>query len=112
MPVTKESILSPDPLRIEPVEAAECGGTVYVRQLDGTEFLEWVAGGPDDETVIKKLVRLVVACLCDENRTPLLDAADADALGKRNADLLQRLIDKAKEVNGIGKKAHEANVKN
>lgn len=106
--ISKEDIFNFDDLQLEPVPVPEWGGmTVYLRPMTGAEREQYesrlleVARLP---TIVEKInaihANLVFLCACNEAGERLFtEKEDFDKLMKKNWLALDRLIDKAKEIN-------------
>jgi len=117
--LTAKQILAADDLAREAVAVPEWGGTVYVRTMTGEEkdrFDEsnWVAGEDGEGRFDGDGYRGRLACrvLCDESGKALFSEADCLRLGAKSVKALDRVLEVAKRLNGIGKEGHEAAVKN
>lgn len=110
--LTRDQILAaqdiPAPV---PVDVPEWGGTVFVRVMSGTERDAWEAASLKIQGTGKKTsavpnlenarARLCALCLCDEHGKRLFSNNDVAELGKKNARALDRVYDKASQINGI-----------
>ncbi len=117
--LTANQILAADDLAREAVEVPEWGGTVYVRVMTGDEkdaFDEsnWVDGDDGERRFDADGYRARLACrvLCDPAGKNLFDASGVLRLGAKSAKALDRVLEAARRLNGIGVEAHEAAVKN
>lgn len=105
--LTKNEILSQSDRAIEMVEAPEWGGVVFVRSLSGEERDQFEASivernGRDVRTNLRNLrARLVVLAACDESGKPIFAPGDADALGAKNAAVLDRIFSVAQRLSGL-----------
>ena len=107
--LTRDDILAADDLPFTDVVVPEWGGKVRVRTLKGADrarLLE-ITGGADDGAPEDWVERLVAACACDEAGEPLFDAADLQALGQKNARVLQRIFEAADDLNAVSDRAVE-----
>lgn len=92
---------------IEKVDVPEWGGHVYVRSLTGHErdaFEESIieGRGKNRNVNMRNLrAKLVAAATVDSNKKRLFDAAQVDALGKKNSRALDRVFEKAQELSGL-----------
>lgn len=102
MILSRDAILQADDLKKEKVEVPEWGGAVFVTTLTGSarELLEaeMYSDKPD------KNVRALFCALSivDEQGEPLFTKADVGRLSKKNWRALDRVFDKARELNAIG----------
>jgi hypothetical protein len=111
--MTKDSILAAADMTTETVECPEWGGPVHVRTLSGTERDAFEASmldakGKGASNLANIRARLLVRALCDDSGNRLFADADADALGRKSAKVLDRLFDVAQRINGLGAKDVEA----
>jgi hypothetical protein len=94
------------------VDVPEWDAEVWLRPMSSDERFAWVkatAGLGDDARIVHALL---VRCLCDETGARLLTDEDVAALGKKNGDVIDRLGEKALQINGMGKSAQEDIAKN
>jgi len=106
--LNRDDILGADDMVKEEQLCPEWGGSVFVRTLTGTErdvFEESVNRKRKGEHVdIRGLkVSLLIKVLCDSNGVLLFTPADAPALNKKSAAVLDRLFQAAQRVNGMSK---------
>lgn len=112
--LNKQQIIGSKDLKTERVPVPEWGGDVIVRQItaadrDRFEGSIYVGEGAARRTNSENLrARLCSLCLVDENNERLFTDAEAAELGKKNADVLDRLFDIAQRLNGMNKKEAEA----
>ena len=105
--LTRGEILSADDLRSERVKVPEWGGEIIVKALNGEQRDQWEASivtrQGDDVIIESKNLRakLVAICVVDENDKPLFTEADVEALGKKSAAALDRVVDVAKSISKI-----------
>lgn len=97
MGLSRDDILAADDRVVESVEVPEWGGTVYVRSLTREEIRPFTDAG--DEMAVGMLVSVTV---CDEDGRPLFTDDDVPALEKKSVRALNRVLEKAMEVNGLG----------
>jgi hypothetical protein len=104
--LSKHDIMTVDDLKVEEVSVPEWGGSVLVRTLTARERDEFESstvdkksGKPNLENFRAKLVGL---CLVDENGKRLFESrADVTMLGNKSVAALQRVFNKAQELNGF-----------
>jgi hypothetical protein len=104
--LSKHDIMTVDDLKVEEVSVPEWGGSVLVRTLTARERDEFESstvdkksGKPNLENFRAKLVGL---CLVDENGKRLFESrADIAMLGNKSVAALQRVFNKAQELNGF-----------
>ena len=112
--LTRDAILSADDLRTLVVSVPEWGGDVTVRELTGTERDEYessvVRTDGDKVSVDARDMRakLVVMSVVDEDGKRLFTVQDVKALGAKSAKALDRIMDVARSLSGIGNEALEA----
>ncbi len=105
----KQAILSAADLKTEKVEVPEWGGAVTVSQItaadrDRFEASIYVGEGTARKTNTANMrARLCAICLVDEKGERLFSDEEANALGKKNADVMDRLFDIAQRLNGMNK---------
>lgn len=106
--LTKEAILAADDRKTEEVPVPEWGGSVMIRTLSGRERDEFesstikVRGGKREENFANFRARLVSLCMVDETGQRLFKTrAEIDMLGNKSVAALQRVFNKAQELNGM-----------
>ena len=117
--LTRDQILAASDRVFEEVEVPEWG--------EGQTVLVWTFhAGARDELEAESLehpgnakerlkdfrARLVARTVCDESGTPLFTDADIPALTRKSAKAMDRVVDVAQRLNGIGGGDVEAAVKN
>lgn len=111
--LNKQQILSSKDLKNELVAVPEWGGDVIVRQITAADRDQFESSIYVGEGAARKLssanlrARLCALCLVDENNERLFTDAEAIELGKKNAEVLDRLFDIAQRLNGMNKKEAE-----
>ncbi len=116
--LSKLSILEQSDLKRVPVEVAEWGGTVYIRELTAGEMDAWEQYCVDlrqrrlKDAIPNLRAHLLVRCICDEHGNRLFEDGDAAALGGKSSTALQVLFDAAVELNKMSAEAVEAVEKN
>ena len=114
----RSSILSVSDLRIEKVEVPEWGGCVYIKSLSGKERDAFEAsmfegrGKNRKENLANLRARLLVRVLVDKSGKRIFQESDANALGNKNAQALDRCFTKARELSGMTEEDVEEMVKN
>lgn len=58
------------------------------------------------------IYRFAALVLCDEKGVRLFGDGDLDALSNKNPEVLKRIVEEARQYNGIGEKAHKDAVEN
>lgn len=106
--LSKADIVSAEDLKTEEVKVPEWGGEVLVKTLSGTErdaFENSVAGiknGKRRENYANFRARFVSHCMVDEAGNRLfVNDEDVKALGRKSVKALQRVFDKAQELNAM-----------
>lgn len=108
--LSKEQILGSKDLKQERVPVPEWGGEVIVSQItaadrDRFETSVYVGEGAARKSNTENLrARLCSLCLVDEEGNRLFTDADAEALGKKNAEVMDKLFDIAQTINGMNRK--------
>lgn len=119
--LSKADILSIDDIETKELEIEAWGGTVLVRSMTGTERDEFEDDitEVDGESKQKKKSRntnirakFVQRVLVDEDNNRLFTPADIIEIGKKNSAILDKVMEFAKELSGIDKKAEEELEKN
>lgn len=108
--LTKEAILAAEDRPFETVEVPEWGGTVRVQAMSGTDRDAWEATliGPDRKPNVANIrARLAVMCIVDEAGNRMFSDADAVALGRKNAGVLDRVAEVARRLNKLTEKELE-----
>ncbi|MFI8988666.1 hypothetical protein ACIG63_27260 [Streptomyces antimycoticus] len=109
--LSADQILGADDLDYEDVPVPEWGGTVRVRELPGTErdkFEAQFVGGKDGASIRAEglegfRARLAAAAIVDADGKPLFrSAAETKRLGEKSANALQRVVDAAMRLSGMG----------
>jgi len=114
MTLTKEAILAAQDLKTESVSVPEWGGEVLVQTLTGTAKDAFERGCFEDNKAGKVNVRarLIAACVVDDKGNRLFTEQDIEALGRKSVKALDRVFDKASELNAVTGKDAEAIEKN
>ena len=119
MTLTLSEILNAEDDKISCVPAPEWGGDVYLRVITGTQrdnyennVLKCMKGDRLVENRGLKIALLRLA-LCDQRGKLLIQTdKDAKALGDKAAPVLQRLFEKAQQINGLDDKSVDDAAKN
>lgn len=102
MILTREQILSFDDLRKEKLSVPEWGGDVFIRVMNGIErdaYEEWASSAGKSLKGIRG--RLAALCLVNEAGERLFSDEDVDALGKKSAAALERVVTAAMKLNAV-----------
>ncbi len=102
--LTREAILAAEDLSQVEVEVPEWGGSVWVRGLTAHERTKLERSGNEPEDEDRRL-KLVTLCTCDREGKRLFNLEDIEALGEKNWEPVQRIFEKALELNGMGRQA-------
>lgn len=110
--LTKDDILGADDLKHEEVAVPEWGGTVRVYELSGTERSQYQASliemdteGKSSRVVLENAdVRLAALSIRDERGERLFSLADVEALGRKSARALNRVVEVAQKLSALRKK--------
>jgi len=106
-PLTREQILGRNDRRIELLDIPEWDGSVYIRVVGADERDAFEMRGVDPKTGDRRRIpnfraRYAAMVVCDEDGNPLFTESDIEALGKKNAAALDRILDKGLELNRMG----------
>lgn len=106
--LSREDIIAVEDRTTETVKVPEWGGEVLVRSLSGRERDEFESstvrtrGGKREENYDNFRARLVSLCLVDEDGRRLFTSkSDIILLGNKSVAALQRVFNKAQELNGM-----------
>jgi hypothetical protein len=98
MSLTREEILaSRADRRPVPLEVAEWGGTIYLRQLTVTDQVAL----SENNTPAEMPVAVLIACICDEKGTALFHQADKAELAQESFSIILRVFAEAAKLNGL-----------
>lgn len=107
-------------LSAKAVEVPELGGTLYVRPLSlgGMSRMQaLMKGAPEDKDSPEAIrvsqvlvpVAILIDCLCDETGARIFSPGEDEAvLENLPSAVVQRLVDEAQHISGIGEKNAEA----
>lgn len=114
MPLTKDQILAANDRRTIEVEVPEWGGSVQLAVMTGTEreSYERMWTNTDEKLMPGYKLKMLRRCIVDANGDPSFSDADLDALGKKNAMVLDRLFTECMKLNGFQKDSVEEAAKN
>lgn len=114
MALTKQQILAANDRRTVEVDVPEWGDKVRLAVMTGTEResfeREWT--NSDDKLVPQYKLKMLRRCLVDDSGAALFTDADLDALGQKNALVLDRLFTECMKLNGFQKDSVEEAAKN
>lgn len=118
--LSREDILNVHDCPMERVEVPEWGGYVFVMGLSANMLDEFQSsilvksrnGMARDVNTLNVRAKLLVRCLCTENRELLFSIEDVQRLGKKSAVAMERCFDVAQRLSGISDKAVQEAEKN
>lgn len=118
----RNAILGADDLGRETVDVPEWGGAVHVRGLTAAERDAYEASLMDATRTGKRTkitpklqnakARMAVLCIIDDKGDRVFTDADADALGKKSASALNRIVEAIQELSGMSEEDIEELEKN
>ena len=110
----KSTILSCDDLPVEPVSVPEWGvenlSVISMTGIDRDKYEGGILAGRDlplEERLKNARSMLVVLCLVDENKNQIFTLDDVDAVGKKSAEILNRVAEAASKLNKLDAKSVE-----
>ena len=104
--LTRAAILETADREFADVEVPEWGGSVRVAMMSAAQRDAWedyLRSSPAGEIPANTRAFLVVMTAVDEALNPLFTADDAEALGSKSADAVERVALAASKLNKIGK---------
>jgi len=110
--LTRDAILGATDLKVAPLDVPEWGGTVYLRTITGLErerFEESISPTTDEDgKIVKKNLdffraRFAAMVCADADGNRLFTDKDIDALGRKSARPLERILKAGMGLNGMGK---------
>lgn len=109
MSLTKEQILAAQDIRIEKLHVPEWGGDVHVKALTAAErdayemsILEVGSNGRVKKVRLERVrLNLVSASLVDADGKQLFSTREVEALGKKSAAAINRIVEKAQQLSGV-----------
>jgi hypothetical protein len=108
--LTRDQILNADDLKYEEMDTPEWGGVVRLKVMTGIERDDFEQSvfdmkGKDTKVNLKNFrAKLLVKVIVDEAGKRVFEEADIERLALKNSKVLDRLFNKAQEINGIGQK--------
>ena len=102
--ITAAQLTAVNDFEIEEVEVPEWGGWVYIRSLSARErdlFEGSIGAVAGKQNLANLRARLVVLCLCDEDGNRILEDDQSEFLGAKNAQVINRLFEKARRLSGM-----------
>lgn len=114
MALNREDIIACKDRKIVTVDVPEWGGTVHVRGMSGEERNSYEMLLYAKETIDYSNVtaRLLVRCICDDKGNRIFSDDDDKMLGAKDANVLYRLAETAKQLSGLSTTAQEDIAKN
>jgi hypothetical protein len=112
--LTREAVLEANDLKSEAVPVPEWGGAVSVRMLsakDRDAFDQSLTKG-EQANMDNVRARFCVRCIVDEGGNRIFTDDDADVLGAKSAQAMNRVFAVAQRLNGMSKDAGEEIEKN
>ena len=112
--LSKSDILNANDLLYEDVDVPEWNGVVRVRCLTGKERDKLTAAHTANKatSLVNFMARFAVLVCCDENMKPLFDESDLEALGSKNACVLDRIMTVGMRLSALTNTDIEDMVKN
>ena len=107
MLLSKDQILGADDRSYRDVDVPEWGGNVRIGTMTAAERDAFEAsmlpekGKKQSDKMANFRARFVARCVVDEEGKPLFDQADIVELGRKSANVLSRLFDECRELNGM-----------
>lgn len=112
--LSKNDILKQDNLKTEVVSIPEWGGDVIVQEMTAIQrdkFEEWVMK-KDDDSAKGTRVAIVINTVVDENGKQVFTDLDTMDLGKKPANIIDRIASVGLELSGMNSSVVEEKVKN
>ena len=115
--LTKDAILGSEDIKRVKVSVPEWGGHVWVRGLNGLERDDYEQRALDRKDGDKMAMRawrarMAASTVVDDKGKSLFKPTDCDALAQKNASALDRIVDAALELSGLGVSAADDAEKN
>lgn len=114
MGLTRDDILKAQDLPTAVVDVPEWGGQVTLRGFSAAARDNLTKRGTDENGGVKiSNAEFLALCLVDDDGAPLFAPEDADAtLGRKNPEVIDRLLQEAIRLNGLHAGAVEEAEKN
>lgn len=113
MLLTRDAILQVQDLPCEIVAVPEWGGDVYVKGLSGKERDSLESTMLQNKGDYNNLTaRLAALTICDEQGNRMFSDKDIEALGRKSAAALRRVVEKAQELSAVSQSDVEELTKN
>lgn len=102
--LSKEQLLAPRPRALEPVDAEELGGSVFVRALSARELIGLEQAMSSLEGIAEKMAAQLAVFVADEQGNALLSQEEAIAVIDQPGakDAVKRIITAGLALNGYG----------
>jgi hypothetical protein len=99
----RDQILSAVDIKTEEMEIPEWGTTVTIRGLTGKQRASYFEDQQQENQPLWKFVsKLVVLGVVDEDGDPIFTEDDLEAIGEKNADVLDRIAAAVGRLSGFG----------
>ncbi len=115
MGLNRDAILECSDLPREELDIPEWGGKVIIRALtisEGEGVGNAVAEAKKNGEKISYGALLAAASIVDENGNRIFSDADVVPLSRKSRSAIQRIVDAAERLSGVGQAAHENAIKN
>ena len=100
MALSRDQILGADDLGLVELPVPEWGGSVFLRVMRGVERDAFeVRMAAEDRANVR--ARMAALSIVDEQGVRLFSDEDIEALGQKNAKALNRVMERAMELNGF-----------
>jgi len=110
--LTKEDILNCDDLKMESVKVKEWGGTIFVKELNVKERIEFEASIKDKDDTMKAMLTMLSISICDKDGNRLFEASDIELLYKKNVKVILKLFRIANKLSALNVESEEELRKN
>ena len=107
MSLTREQILKPVEIPKQEIYIPEIGGTVWVKGMSAADRSRFekefqTSSGQSSKRKLSQIrERLVIACVCNEEGSPILTVKDVEALGKQSIQIIERIVNVAQKLCGM-----------
>jgi hypothetical protein len=108
--LTRDQILNADDLKYEEMDVPEWGGLVRIKVMTGMERDDFEQSvfdmkGKDTKVNLKNFrAKLLVKTIVDDQGRRVFEESDIEGLSRKSSKVLDRIFNKAQEINGIGQK--------
>jgi hypothetical protein len=104
--LNRDSILNADDLKTVEVKVPEWGGVLKIRTMTGIDRSAYFKSLQDNKDEKKTVMAaLVVACAVDDEGNHVFKSEDVADLSKKSSIPLNRLFEKAAELNALTQKS-------